>query len=786
MNLRDQLQNTLGTSYTIDRELGGGGMSHVFVAMDERLRRQVVIKVLSPELSAGVSAERFEREIQLVASLQQANIVPLLSAGETNGVPFYTMPLVDGESLRSRLSKHGALPIAQCVSILRDVARALSYAHAHGVVHRDIKPDNVLLSHGAAMVSDFGIAKAISVARTQPGGAALTQAGMSVGTPAYMAPEQVAGDADIDHRADLYALGCVAYELLAGRTPFVETSPQKMLAAHLTQTPQDVRQRRSDAAPVLAAMVMQCLEKSPAARPASADDVLRSLDAVVTPSGSQGSALPRMGGLIGNWRRAAVLVVAATALAVGGAVWARTSRRAGADTKSIAVLPLANLSGDPANDYFGEGLADEMTGALAKAGLRVVCRSGARVLVAKGLDAQAIAQQLGVAAILQGNVQRAADRIRITVTLVSGSDRSVLWTGKYDRQIADVFAVQDEIAHSVANELHATLTGRPAHLVTTETSDPEAHALYLQGLYLWNRRNGPAIRQAIGLFKLAVQRDPNYARAYGGMAMAYLVLPTYADVKTDSVLVFEHDAAQHARRLDSTLVEAWAADAFADAQRWKNALAEREFVSAIALDSSFAPAHYWYGFLLNQLGRFDDARRELARARELEPTSMVYLSGSTLPDVAQHRFATAEAMVKRTMLLDSSYVVAHFVLAGVLIDAGRYDEGIHEASSVPVAVGVRPVDVRATLAYAYAAGGRAADARRVIAEIHRVYGTLPPSATLACALLRLGDRAAALAMFRQAVNDHDPWLHIYNRSPRFDGFRADPEGAKLLETVEHP
>src|ERR1041385_7569578 len=248
-DLRAQLQTTLAGGYAVDAELGGGGMSRVFTATDLRLHRKVVIKVLSPELAASVNAERFEREIQLAASLQQANIVPLLSAGDTDGLPYFTMPFVEGDRKSTRLGK-GPLPIPETVGILRDVARALSYAHERGVIHRDIKPDNILLSHGAAVVTDFGIAKALSASRTGSD-ATLTQTGTSIGTPAYMAPEQVAGDADADHRVDLYAFGCTAYELLAGHPPFVGRTPAKTLAAQVSEPGPPILGLRSDTPPVL-------------------------------------------------------------------------------------------------------------------------------------------------------------------------------------------------------------------------------------------------------------------------------------------------------------------------------------------------------------------------------------------------------------------------------------------------------------------------------------------------------------------------------------------------------
>ena len=301
--LRDQIQASLGPAYRLERELGGGGMSRVFVATETALGRRVVVKVLSPELAAGVSVDRFRREIQLAAQLQQANIVPLHAAGVADGLPYYTMPLVDGESLRARLSMTGALPTAEAVSVLRDVARALAYAHQRGVVHRDIKPDNVLLSGGAALVADFGIAKALSAAR--PWGQSptldsdprhsrhsLTAIGTSIGTPAYMAPEQAAGDPSADHRADIYAFGVLAWELLAGRTPFHGRTPQKLLAAHMGERPEPIGRVRADCPPALAALVMRCLEKDPADRPQSAAEVLRALDGVGTPSGGEHQSVP--------------------------------------------------------------------------------------------------------------------------------------------------------------------------------------------------------------------------------------------------------------------------------------------------------------------------------------------------------------------------------------------------------------------------------------------------------------------------------------------------------------
>jgi tRNA A-37 threonylcarbamoyl transferase component Bud32/tetratricopeptide (TPR) repeat protein len=315
MDLREQLQSTLGNAFTLERELGGGGMSRVFVAVETRLGRKVVVKVLTPELTAGISADRFEREIRLAASLQQANIVPLLSAGETDGMPYYTMPYIEGESLRLRLETGGPMPLGDAINVLRDVARALAYAHAHGIVHRDIKPDNVLLSGGAAVVTDFGIAKALSAARTQEAGATLTQLGTAIGTPAYIAPEQAAGDPDVDHRADIYSFGCMAYELFAGRSPFAGRTPQRMMAAHMTEAPRAIAALRPELPESISQMVMRCLEKEPAARPQSAPDLVAALDAAAT-SGPAHAAIPAA--LLGGRRMLgrALLIYAAACVAV--------------------------------------------------------------------------------------------------------------------------------------------------------------------------------------------------------------------------------------------------------------------------------------------------------------------------------------------------------------------------------------------------------------------------------------------------------------------------------------
>ena len=389
-DFRAQLQQSLGSTCTIERELGSGGMSRVFVAREATMGREIVIKVLPPETSGTVSAERFKREIQVAARLQHPHIVPLLSAGESDGLPFYTMPFVKGESLRARLTRNGELSVQEALHLLRDVASALAYAHAEGVVHRDIKPENILLSGGVAVVADFGVAKAMDVAVTEGGSArsGLTSLGVALGTPAYMSPEQATADPNVDHRADIYAFGCVAYEMFAGRSPFAGRPPQQLLAAHVSEMPEPLLKRRASVPPALAALVMKCLEKRAGDRPQSADELIVALDTIGTPTAGTNPTGARLRALAS--RRTSRISVTAGAVVVAVLVYAAWARGApfkpfspGATT---AIAVTSALEMEPAISPDGKLVA---YAAQTPAGFRIFVRqvSGGRaVLLTQELD----------------------------------------------------------------------------------------------------------------------------------------------------------------------------------------------------------------------------------------------------------------------------------------------------------------------------------------------------------------------------------------------------------------
>ncbi|HTL49651.1 MAG TPA: serine/threonine-protein kinase, partial [Steroidobacteraceae bacterium] len=531
-DVRTTLTSALADRYTIERELGGGGMSRVFLAQEAALARPVVIKVVAHALAEGLSGERFAREVKVAARLQQANIVPLLAAGVADGVPYYTMPFVRGESLRARLVRGDPIALPEAIGILRDLARALAFAHSEGVVHRDIKPENILLSGGAAVVTDFGIAKAIATSRTQDGTAApsstLTSVGSSLGTPAYMAPEQAAGDPGTDHRADLYAWGLVAWELLAGAHPFADKSTvHAMVAAQLTEIPAPLSSRRPDVPGTLERLVMRCLAKDPGQRPGSAEEILSELDAVTTPNyashdvataaDSPGAtrSLARGGGVA--WRRWLVAPGVAAALGIGALWYVRPSadpRPAAVSTadKSLAVLPFTALGGDTANTYFAEGIADELSTALSRLpGLRLAGRASAARVKQRGSSVQEIGDALKVGAVLDGTVRRAGDRMRVSAELTSATTGDVLWKESYEREVKDVFAVQDDIARAIVGALQVRLAGGTAAPNASHgTSNLEAYDLYLRGLQGYRKR-GRNLAEADRMLTQAIALDSNFA-----------------------------------------------------------------------------------------------------------------------------------------------------------------------------------------------------------------------------------------------------------------------------------
>jgi serine/threonine protein kinase/tetratricopeptide (TPR) repeat protein len=820
--LRDELQRTLGSGYTVERELGGGGMSTVFVARDNTLGRSVVVKVLPYELAATVSVDRFKREIMLSAALQHPHIVPVLSSGETTPndgdgatrLPFFIMPFVEGESVRVRLAR-GPLSVREAVSILKDVSRALAYAHNRGVIHRDIKPDNILLSGGSATVTDFGVAKALSASRegkqqstTKTG--TITMVGTSIGTPAYMAPEQAAGDPAMDHRADLYALGIVGYEMLVGTPPFHGRAPQQLLAAQLTELPPPIASRRYDVPEALATLIMRLLEKEPAKRPKTAAEVTRLLEDPAVVSGTFVSApqprtqQPRRV----LWALAGAGILAS--VAAGGAIFSNrhapptTAAAPGAaatTSRSIAVIPLVNISRDTSDAYFAAGMTAELTNALSRIpGVRVAAgnESGPSDQAASPVDR---GKALGVNMVLVGTVQRDRGRMRVTARLVNTTDGFTVWSDMFERESKDVFKMQDEISSAIVAAVSPELSGSTASALTPAattvaaapppasaaprgTANLEAYDLYLRGMFFFNKRGETSLRRALEYFEQAAKKDTSFARSYAGIANVYALLPLYANVRADSVMPLALAAINRAVSLDSSLSEAFASRGAILQANWQWAEAEHDYERSLKLDPGSASAHQWYGELLLLDGRAPQAQAQLKRATELDPPSPIIFGSYGLSLAAGRQYDAAIAAARRAVELDSTLVVSRFMLGGVYLEANRIPESIQELEAA-VQLSESSTSALGLLGYAYAKSGKTTQATKIATDLESSVGKKAGAAAAAARIyMGLGDKSRALTLLERAASIHDPFFSSESMLESFfDPVRADPRFEALVSRV---
>jgi len=648
--------------YRIEEEIGRGGTATVYAAEDPKHGRRVALKVLHPDLAAGVGAERFLQEIRIAAGLSHPHILPLHDSGVCDGLFYYVMPLVDGGSLRERLARERQLGLADAVRIVCDVAEALDSAHRHGVVHRDIKPENILFQEGHAEVSDFGIARALqrpAESRTDPG--------LVIGTPEYICPEAYEG-AELDGRADQYALGCVLYEMLAGQPPFTGATPQAVALRHMADTVPPLTTVRPDVPGGIARAIERAMEKSPAARYPS---TLAFADALRE-------------------------VLAGTDIAA---------------MRSVAVLPFANVGGLPEDDPLADGISDEILQVLTRIeGLRVASRTSARALHSRRLDIRTIAGELRVGAILEGAVQRAGDRLRVTVQLVNARDGYLLWSDRFDRAMADVFAIQDEIAENVTRALQLILRDdRPPS--RTFTHDVRAYEYYLRGRQYFRQTRRKSLQFAREMFQRAVALDDGFARAWAGVADCCSLLHMYFP-ESGADLALADRASARALTLAPGDGAAHASRGFALWRLQQAEQAEAEFENAVRLDPSCFEALYFHARLTFSQGRTERAAELFeAAARVQEDYQARFFAAQSLESLGRHE--EAEAAYRRAlqsaeqhMELNPDDPRAATMCAVSLCRLGRKDEGLAWAER---ARAIDPDDpgVLYNIACLYALEGRA-------------------------------------------------------------------------------
>jgi serine/threonine protein kinase/Tfp pilus assembly protein PilF len=703
------LADALQDRYTLERELGGGGMAMVYLARDRKHDRLVALKVLRPEYTASLGAERFLGEIKVIARLNHTHIVPLYDSGHAGDLLYYVMPYVEGESLRQRIDREKQLPVDDATQIARDVASALDYAHRHGIVHRDIKPENVMLHEGEALVTDFGIAKAITAAASAN---TLTQPGMAVGTPAYMSPEQAAGEAEPDGRSDIYSLGCVLYEMLAGEPPFTGPTAQAIISKRFTEPVPSVRAARPTTPETIDRAVAKALAQIPADRFTTAAQFAQAL------------SLP-------------------------------TTTTSATTPKSIAVLPFVNMSADPENEYFTDGIAEEIINALTKIqSLRVASRTSSFAFKGKATTIADIGATLKAATILEGSVRKSGNRLRVTAQLIDVRDGYHLWSERYDRQLEDVFAIQDEIADSIVGALRVVLSDDEKRAIGgAATTDVRAYDFYLRGRQYFHQFRRAGIQFARRMFERALEIDPRYALASAAAADCCSFLYMYWDASKanlDAADTFSRQALE----FGPDLAEAHASRGFALSLSKRHDEARREFETAIRIDPQLYEAHYFYARASMQEGTIEEAVRQYEAAARVRPDDFqaLFLMSSALHSL--NRAADADAALRLGVQRAESHLElnpddarAWYLGAGAVVQLGDPERGVEWAQR---ALAIDPDDpgVLYNVACTYANLGRIDDAVTCL------------------------EQAIENGFGHREWLDHDSDLDPLHGNPRFEALRA--------------
>ena len=708
-----RLNAALEGHYAIERELGEGGMATVYLADDLKHNRKVALKVLKPELAAVTGADRFLAEIRTTANLQHPHILPLFDSGEADGFMYYVMPYVEGRSLREELDREKQLSIHDALAIANQVADALWSAHRQGVVHRDIKPENILLREDHAVVADFGIALALTAA----GGERLTGTGLSVGTPDYMSPEQVVGDREIDGRSDIYSLSCVLYEMLAGVPPFVASTPQAVVARHLTDPAPPITTVRPGVSSTVAGAIARALNKVPADRHESAKAFQEALSA--------------------------------------------TAEEVEASRKSIAVLPFANLSTDAEQEYFCDGMTEEIINALSHVeDLKVIARTSAFAFKGRHEDVREIGRALDVKHLLEGSVRSAGNRLRITAQLIKTADGSHLWSERYDRDMDDIFAVQDEIALAIVDILKARLvTAEREALTKRYTDDSELYNLYLLGRHHWHRFTPEGFEFSDRYMEQAIEKDPDFALAHVGIAEVAHMKPFFANAPPKAVIPKAKAHVERALEIDPNLAEAHAIlGRFHTFYDWDWERAEREYQLALAHNPNSATAHNFYASLLSLTGRHDKAVEEASRARELDPLAVFINAIKGERTYHAGRFEEAIVDLKETIAMDPGYFYAHLLLGWTYWSAESWEEAISEYETA-LSLSNRDPMVVFSLANAYRQTDREREADELLNEVEdeAKHKFIPPLYLFSMYKVR-GDLDRAFEWFEKAVEERDSML----------------------------
>jgi serine/threonine protein kinase/Tfp pilus assembly protein PilF len=783
---------TLG-HYRIVEKIGAGGMGEVYRARDEHLDRDAAIKVLPPQTFADEPArKRFRKEALALSKLNHPNIATIYDFDTQNELDFLVMEYIRGVPLSQRIRAR-PLPEKKVIALGMQLAEGLSAAHEHGVVHRDLKPGNLRLTDQERLkILDFGLAKLRLPVTSSATTESLSETETMAGTLPYMAPEQLQGG-DIDARTDIHSAGALLYEMATGQHPFAEVERSQLIGAILNRPPRPPTTLNPRLSPEVERIIGKCLEKEPENRYQSAKELaidLRRLQtgvlSAVQPAAraAKWSAAKSAGLGLGILVSVIVLLIAFN---VGGWRQHLLGRAGARRIESLAVLPLENLSRDPEQEYFADGMTEELTADLSKiSALRVISRTSAMHYKRTTKTLPEIARELNVDAVVEGSVRRSGDQVRITAQLIYGPSDRHLWVQNYERSLGDVLALESEVATAIANQIKIEVTPQERmRLAGARSVNPEAHEAYLKGRYFWNKRDRESIMTGLKYFQQAIDMDPTYALAYTGMADSYLILGSYFWLSPPEAFPKAKGAALKALEIDGTLAEVHTSMIWANELNWDWRAAEMESRRALDLDPSYATAHQWYSGLLTLMGRNEEAIAESRRSAELDPLSAIIALHAAQTYYYARRFTQARQGMQRILDISPDFVLARNYLGIIDVADGRIPEGIEELQK---AVTFSPGDDEdATLGYAYALAGKEGDAQAVINNlIKQSRGRYLSPYYVALVYVGLGKKDQAFEWLEEAYKQRArelPWMRV---DPMFDSLRSDPRFRDLLSRMNLP
>ncbi len=826
----DEQQRLLAGSalgrYRIKRRIGAGGMGEVYLAADTQLERTVALKVLPVEVAADRERmQRFVQEAKAVSALNHPNIITIHEIGQFDGTHFIAIEYVNGETLRERLQRE-SLTLAETLDLAVQIAAALAAAHEAGIVHRDIKPENIMLrADGLVKVLDFGLAKLTAHRDEQLDGEAATRAqvqtqpGMILGTVAYMSPEQARGLA-VDARTDIFSLGVVWYEMLAGRLPFAGETTSDVLAAILKNEPAPLTEYVPELPEELERMVNKALRKNREERYQHSTDLLIDLrdlkqelafaaklertaaptnndkataGPTATDTESQNaqttSSAEYIVSEIKQHRRGLLAVLALLLLvAMGLSYWSYAHRAAATDTKqieSIAVLPFQNASGNSDTEYLSDGISEALINSLTELRqLKVIARTTAFRYKGKDVDPQAVGRELNVRAVLMGRVRQTGDTLNVQVDLVDAATGAQLWGAEYERKVSDALSVKQAIAREVTEKLRLKLSGEEQQrLVKRDTTNAEAYQFYLRGRYFWNKRTADNLRKAIGEFQQAIDRDPNYALGYVGLADCYVLLEQYAGVPASETLPKARAAADRALQLDDSLSEAHTSSALIYQRMWRWAEVEAEHKRAISLNPNYPTAHQWFAGYLQTKRQFDAALREIKRAQELDPLSPIISDHVAWIHLLKNDLNAVIEQCQRNIELNPNFPGTHYLLGAAYLKQRRHEEATAEFQKA-VELSGRASQWLSPLGYCYAVTGRRTEARRILKDLEEKYARREATGQdLARVYAGLGEKDQAFAWLEKDFEQHSGLLQIITSDYSFADLRSDPRYADLVRRM---